>query len=41
MKIPRLGVAQHFTNKVNWVLDLLIVFDSPISTTMVVLAHYL
>jgi hypothetical protein len=29
MKIPSFGVTQHFTDKVDWILDLAVVSDSP------------
>jgi hypothetical protein len=41
MKIPRLGVTQHFADKVYWVLDLAISIWLPLSMTMGVLTTLL
>jgi hypothetical protein len=41
MKIPRLGVAKDFANKIHWVLDLAIGIQLPLSATIAILTTLL
>jgi hypothetical protein len=41
MKIPRLRVTQHLTDKIHWLLDLAISIRLPLLTTIVVLTTLL
>jgi hypothetical protein len=41
MKVPSLGITQHFADEIEWVLDLTIGIDSPRSMMIVVLTTLL